>query len=346
MQHLYSYIIEKQGYLDYSSFIDDILNQFSQNENFIKKIWEYIISDSKFIKFDVLVESDNYPYWLEKLYIDAYRLGRYTPAAIDTDLIFLNKDKTKVESATIYINESYFDNAVSKIADLMYKLHGNNYKGDLTKDDIKQLKNIKILNNVSIDKSIISHEIKHVFDFLIGNSKQDKGLLRSFDGNSYLNISSDNPEISSSSFLETISELLYFFNPTEESAHQQQLIEYVKSGKIPREEIERFLQKINKSTVYKDAFSLYDFEYYNNILRDFVGTCSSIAINYDRLQRVSPETISELCTIIKQYKISEKVLHKKFNGSTRNDLRIFFMKCYDKFKQYIMKMFKKAVKHL
>lgn len=346
MKHLYSYIIEKQGYLDYSSFIDDILNQFSQNENFIKKIWEYIVNKSESIEFNILVESDNYPYWLEKLYIDAYPLDDYTLAGISPDLIVLNKDKTKVKSATLIINESYFDDTINEITNLMYKLHGNDYKSDLTRDDINQLKAIKILDIKSIDKTVISHEIKHIFDFLIGNSKQDKGLLRSFDGNSYLNISSDNHEISSSYFLESISELLYFFDLTEESAFQQQLIEYIRLNKISKEEIENFLHKINKSTASKFDFESSDLEYYHGSLKKFIGICMLISASYCSLQELSRETISELCTIIKQYEVSEIVLHKKFNGSTYKDLKIFYLKCYDAFKQHIVKMVKKAAKHL
>lgn len=349
MKHLYSYIIEKQGYLDYSDFVNDIFAQIKPNREFIEKMWKAIVNKTKLPDFEITVESDNYPYWLEKLYVKSYPLG-ISNAGIDTDLVFLNKDKTKVESATIYLNNSIVKNMEPRIKKVVEYSYNNGYNGDLTDDDLKTLQNMSFTLK-DITKPVISHEVKHIFDILIGNSKQNKRLLNSFDGNSYIDIDYDNREFSNSTYIEALSEISYFFNTTEESAHRQQLIEHIKAGDISRKKLEELLYKIDKSTVKEKGHLHYTYvDSFDNcgvtIISNFLRTFASIRCAYKDIDDLSNESASELCTIIRQYKVSEKVLGKKFNGSTHKDLKMFYDKLFDKFKKYVVNMIKIAAKHL
>jgi hypothetical protein len=343
MQHLYSYLIEKQGYLDYGDFVNDIFAQIKPNREFMKKMWKAIINKTKLPDFEILVESDNYPYWLEKLYVKSYPLG-ISNAGVDTDLVFLNKDKTKVESATIYLHNKFIKNMKPRIETVV----NGGYNEDLTDDVLDTLQNMAFTLK-DITKPVISHEIKHIFDILIGNSKQNKKLLNSFDGNSYVDIDYDNPELSKSTYIEALSEISYFLNTTEESAHKQQLIEHIKAGDISRKELEELLYKIDKSTINeKEHLSAKYCDSFDNcgVISNFLGTFVSIRYAYKTIDDLSNESASELCTIIRQYKVGEKVLGKKFNGSTHKDLKMFYNKSFDKFKKYIVDMIKIAAKHL
>lgn len=123
MKPLYTYLIEKQGYLDYNAFIDDIMHSIYTSEEFFGRICKEFIEsidprsekyakldfpkfNINFFDFNIKVKSDNYPYWLKELYIKSYEYIDF--AAVDTDFVVIDNDKKTLKSATIYININEF----------------------------------------------------------------------------------------------------------------------------------------------------------------------------------------------------------------------------------------------
>jgi len=372
MKQLYTYLVEKQGYLDYDAFIDDIMYNIYTSEETVGYIFKKLLEqldcshigipewpsnvDIGFFNFNIKVKSDNYPYWLKELYIKSYK--DVSNAAVDTDLIVIDNDKKTLKSATIYINiyEFFIFDIKKYIRSKVYdEMHYPSFE-----ESMKVFKNVKKTLKFNKDdylsvcsefldkntkstltrfiKDTFSHELKHLFDYYIAHYKQNINLIKDWDNNSYIKIPSQNEDIES-----LFSDLLYFFDKRELSAFQQQLISQIKHSKNNKDLINdlnatlKLIINSNISTFPKDITNTINYNMFNILMCE-------LAKNWD--EKFHKQNYEEICYIIKEFKLSEKILGKKFNGKTREDFNKFLEQCFNKIKNIYINILKKATKHL
>jgi hypothetical protein len=396
MKRLYTYLVEKQGYLDYDAFINDIMDSIYASEEFIGRIYKEFIEnidprsekyakldfpefDINFFDLNIKIKSDNYPYWLKELYIKSYEDIDF--AAVDTDLIVIDNDKKTLKSATIYINihEFSFSQVINdyinktlktkifdlrkKYIDLIVDKKGYNFSledwaTDEYYDEQEKLitnfkKTLKIDKNIpdipdwriNNLKDILSHEIKHLFDYYIAHYKQSINLIKDWDSSSYIKISSQNKNIES-----LFSDLLYIFDKRELSAFKQQLISQIKHEKNDKNIINNLNAELNL-VINNDISTFHNYVPNNiddNVFNSSLYSISSMQ-NGEYLKNdleTNTQTYEEICYIIKEFKLSEKILGKKFKGKTKEDFNKFLEQCFNKIKKIYIDVLKKAVKHL
>lgn len=197
-------------------------------------------------------------------------------------------------------------------------------------------------------KDTLSHELKHLFDYYISNYKQNSDLSN-WDNNSHIKITSKKEEIES-----LFSDLLYIFDKRELSAFQQQLISHIKHSKNNKDLINDL--NVELKLIINSSISTFPSNPDKYLRLKFLNVFSDIMYNlakawetkyiYTNTGDLHTPTYEEICYIIKEFKLSEKILGKKFNGKTRDDFNKFLEQCFNKIKNIYINILKKATKHL
>lgn len=87
-----------------------------------------------------------------------------------------------------------------------------------------------------------------------------------------------------------------------------------------------------------------DYNVFNSSLSDIANMHNGEYLKNNL--EINTQTYEEICYIIKEFKLSEKILGKKFNGKTKEDFNKFLEQCFNKIKKIYIDVLKKAVKHL
>lgn len=115
-----------------------------------------------------------------------------------------------------WATDEYYDEQEKLITNFKktFKIDKNYYLNNISDRQINEL------------KDILSHEIKHLFDYYIAHYKQNINLIKDWDDSSYIKITSQDKYVES-----LFSDLLYIFDKRELSAFKQQLISQIKHEK-------------------------------------------------------------------------------------------------------------------
>lgn len=280
MKDLYTYISEAKGYLDYDNFVNDIIHEIYFNDEIKNYFFEgynkaieytsgiyadnimtrilYFFDKMKYIEYfsnkTIKIVSKNYPSWLNELQVilkhskDDNYIG---DAFIDTDLLDPNK-----KTGVIFINIiRFYGHLVNyHFSDFIRKKYFSFRKEDIDKlEYITDKEYESIVNKVDLSdkKEILSHEIKHIFDYFITTYK-NTSMKKSFEiGTRY---SSDpnyeNKPESVRDFISVCTEsIMYPFDKAELSAFQQEFIQGTKDKIYDRDFINSILSSLKKSTI-------------------------------------------------------------------------------------------------
>lgn len=173
--------------------------------------------------------------------------------------------------------------------------------------------------------------------------------LSNWDNNSHIKITSKKEEIE-----RLFSNLLYIFDKRELSAFQQQLISQIKHSKNNKD----LINDLNATLklIINSNISTFPSNPDNYLRLTFLNVFTDIMYNiakawetkyvYTNTNDLHTPTYEEICYIIKEFKLSEKILGKKFNGKTREDFNKFLEQCFNKIKNIYINILKKATKHL
>lgn len=384
MKDLYTYISEAKGYLDYDNFVNDIIHEiyfndeiknyfFESYNNAIDLTSECDIRDNttsimlevlrnlnstivkgyiyNFSNKTIKIVSKNYPSWLNELQIilkvneDYYAGG---DAFIDTDLLDPNK-----KTGAIFINLiSFYGHLVNYyFDDFVRKKYHTLRKEDTDKLEYltdKEYESIVNKEDLSDKKEILSHEIKHIFDYFITTYK-NTSMKKSFEtGTSYSSDSNyeTKPESVQRFIFVCTESIMYPFDKAELSAFQQEFIQGVKDKTYDRDFINSILSSLKKSSI--DNFYINEkksVECKERIKNKYFDSLYYISLIYNNLNDLDM-TENELVDVIKNIKLSDVILSKPFNGKTFNDVKALFKRLYLYGEKEIKKVVIKAAKNL
>jgi hypothetical protein len=374
MKDLYTYISEAKGYLDYDSFVNDIIhaiyfsdeikNYFISNYNNAIDLTSeddgksivanilYFLGRMKYIEEfsnkSIRIVSKNYPSWLNELQIILKYNDDYVGEAyVDTDLLDPNK-KTGVMFIDIIRFYRHFTESLHYFVRDKYRKFK---KEDIDKLEYLTDKEYESLVNeedLSSKKETLSHEIKHIFDYFITTYK-NTSMKKSFEtGTRYsskFNYETQ-PESIQSFVSVCTSHIMYPFDKAELSAFQQEFIQGVKDKKYDRNFINDILSSLKNSSI--DNFYKKDQKEWDDIERiknTYLGSLYYISLIYNNITDLDM-TENELSEVIKDIRISEVILSKPYTGKTFNDAKVLFKRLYLYGEKEIKKVITKAAKNL
>lgn len=382
MKDLYTYISEAKGYLDYDNFVNDIIHEIYFNDEIKNYFFERyndaidltsecdindtttsimleVLSNlsltirkryiSDFSNKTIKIVSKNCPSWLNELQIIIKVNEDYVgDAFIDTDLLDPNK-----KTGAIFINLiSFYGHIVNYyFDDFVRKKYHTFRKEDIDKLEYitdKEYESIVNKEDLSDKKEILSHEIKHIFDYFITTYK-NTSMKKSFEtGTRYS--SDSNYETKPESVLNFISIctgcIMYPFDKAELSAFQQEFIQGIKDKTYDRDFINSILSSLKKSSI--DNFYINEkkaVECKEKIKNMYFVALYYISLIYNNVHDLDM-TENELVDVIKNIKLSDVILSKPFNGKTFNDVKALFKRLYLYGEKEIKKVVIKAAKNL
>ena len=371
MKDLYTYISEAKGYLDYDSFVNDIIhaiyfsdeikNYFISNYNNAIDLTSegdgksivanilYFLGRMKYIEEfsnkSIRIVSKNYPSWLNELQIILKYNDDYVGEAyVDTDLLDPNK-KTGVMFIDIIRFYRHFTESLHYFVRDKYRKFK---KEDIDKLEYLTDKEYESLVNeedLSSKKETLSHEIKHIFDYFITTYK-NTSMKKSFEVgtrySSHFNYETQ-PESVQSFVSVCTTNIMYPFDKAELSALQQEFIQGVKDKKYDRDFINNILSMLKNSSI--DNFYKNEWDGVERIKNAYLGSLYYISLIYNNITDLDM-TENELSEVIKDIHISDVVLSKTFNGKTFNDAKNLFKRLYLYGENEIKKIITKAAKNL
>jgi hypothetical protein len=360
-------ISEAKGAMDYDLLINDIINQiymdpavYAAFEAYINRGKRYVSTKNGYdledangnvytlgdIDLNVTINSQNKPSWLKELTVEVSDKLGDAFAGVPVNEIDVDEENCLVNSATIYINGKKFfeemfsgDNMISMFTNDDFTLrkitqseYQNKFFNHITK---KHYRTTELFDKIKIN---LSHEIKHIFDFMIAKCN-NTDMLDEFNAEEFELTGNESTKVKR--IVELAKCAQYTLNKVELSAKQQELIQAIKLGKLDRYELNRYLSEINDAKIstfkFVDAYetpfdNVFDTLYTVSVMHNYIYSFDMYA--------------SEIADIFNKTGLSKVVIKSDLKAKTIGDIKKFLQKTFDLAITSYQDIIRKAAKHL